>query len=41
MRPLDGPQEIELEMTMSVFTRGLLRGKSVARLFIFVSQYTF
>uniref|UniRef100_A0A1B0A2T6 EGF-like domain-containing protein n=1 Tax=Glossina pallidipes TaxID=7398 RepID=A0A1B0A2T6_GLOPL len=40
-RPLEGPQEIELELGMTVFTRGLPRGKSVARIYILVSQYTF
>ncbi|KAM7341271.1 uncharacterized protein ACRADG_012210 [Cochliomyia hominivorax] len=40
-RSLDGPQEIEIDLTMTVFTRGLPRGKSVAKVFIIVSQYSF
>ncbi|XP_037816046.1 fibulin-2-like [Lucilia sericata] len=40
-RSLEGPQEIEIDLTMTVFTRGLPRGKSVAKVFIIVSQYTF
>ncbi|KAH8282830.1 hypothetical protein KR054_010083, partial [Drosophila jambulina] len=38
---LEGPQDIELELSMTVFTNGMPRGKSVAKLFLFVSQHTF
>ncbi|XP_017853685.1 fibulin-1 isoform X2 [Drosophila busckii] len=40
-RSLEGPQDIELDLSMTVFTKGMPRGKSVAKLFLFVSQYTF
>ncbi|XP_054745584.1 fibulin-1 isoform X2 [Anastrepha obliqua] len=40
-RSLQGPQEIELELSMTVFTNGMPRGKSVAKIFILVSQHTF
>ncbi|XP_041674532.1 fibulin-1 isoform X2 [Drosophila eugracilis] len=40
-KSLEGPQDIELELTMTVFTNGMPRGKSVAKLFLFVSQYNF
>ncbi|KRF99819.1 LOW QUALITY PROTEIN: uncharacterized protein Dwil_GK13673, partial [Drosophila willistoni] len=41
-RALDGPQDIELELSMTVFTTNAMpRGKSVAKLFLFVSQYPF
>ncbi|XP_017467398.1 PREDICTED: fibulin-2 isoform X2 [Rhagoletis zephyria] len=40
-RSLEGPQDIEMELSMTVFTNGMPRGKSVAKVFILVSQYTF
>ncbi|XP_037732235.1 fibulin-1 isoform X1 [Drosophila subpulchrella] len=40
-KSLEGPQDIELELSMTVFTNGMPRGKSVAKLFLFVSQHTF
>lgn len=40
-KSLEGPQEIEIDLTMTVYTRGLSRGKSVAKIFIIVSQYSF
>ncbi|EDV90946.1 GH23997, partial [Drosophila grimshawi] len=40
-RALEGPQDVELELSMTVFTNGMPRGKSVAKLFLFVSQYIF
>ncbi|XP_055383943.1 fibulin-1 [Condylostylus longicornis] len=41
LRSLEGPQEIELELSMTVFMNGQPRGKSIAKVFIIVSQYTF
>ncbi|XP_044316578.1 fibulin-1 isoform X3 [Drosophila rhopaloa] len=41
MKSLEGPQDIELELNMTVYTNGMPRGKSVAKLFLFVSQHTF
>lgn len=42
MRPLDGPQDIELELTMNVFTRERQpSGSSVAKIFVLVSEYPF
>lgn len=40
-KSLEGPQDIELELSMTVYTNGMPRGKSVAKLFLFVSQHTF
>ncbi|XP_055857924.1 fibrillin-1 [Episyrphus balteatus] len=40
-RELEGPTDIELELSMTVFMNGQPRGKSVAKIFIIVSQYTF
>ncbi|KRG07373.1 uncharacterized protein Dmoj_GI14125, isoform D [Drosophila mojavensis] len=40
-KKLEGPQDVELALSMTVFTNGMPRGKSVAKLFLFVSQYTF
>ncbi|KAH8406404.1 hypothetical protein KR222_000115, partial [Zaprionus bogoriensis] len=40
-KSLEGPQDIELDLSMTVFTNGMPRGKSVAKIFLFVSQYTF
>lgn len=41
LQPLEGMQDIELHLTMNVYTDGELRGKSVAKVFIYVSQYAF
>lgn len=41
MESLEGPQDIELEMSMTVFRDGLPSGKNVAKIFIFVSEYQF
>lgn len=41
MESLEGPQDIELEMSMTVFRDGQLSGKNVAKIFIFVSEYQF
>ncbi|KAI8036438.1 hypothetical protein M5D96_010744 [Drosophila gunungcola] len=40
-KSLEGPQDVELELSMTVYTNGMPRGKSVAKLFLFVSQHTF
>lgn len=41
MQPLEGMQDIELHLTMNVYSNEELRGKSVAKVFIYVSQYAF
>lgn len=41
VRPLEGPQSIELEMSMEVYTVEQFGGTAVAKLFIFVSEYEF
>lgn len=41
MDALQGPQDIELEMSMTVYRDGQPRGTNVARVFIFVSEYEF
>lgn len=40
-RTLEGPQEIELEFTMTVFQKGLPSGRTVAKIFIIVSEHAF
>ncbi|XP_043069428.1 fibulin-1 isoform X1 [Drosophila bipectinata] len=40
-KSLEGPQDIEIELCMTVFTNGMPRGKSIAKLFLFVSQHQF
>lgn len=40
-RTLEGPQEIELEFTMTVFQRGLPSGRTVAKIYIIVSEHEF
>lgn len=41
MESLEGPQDVELEMSMTVFRDGQPAGKNVAKIFIFVSEYQF
>nr|XP_049705721.1 fibulin-2 [Helicoverpa armigera] len=41
VRPLEGPQSIELEMTMELYTHEQFGGTAVAKLFIYVSEYEF
>lgn len=41
MQSIEGPQDIELELSMTVFRDGQPGGTTVARLFIFVSEYQF
>ncbi|CAH0731671.1 unnamed protein product, partial [Brenthis ino] len=41
VRSLEGPQTIELELLMELYSRGQFGGSSVAKLFIFVSEYEF
>lgn len=40
-RTLEGPQEIELEFTMTVFQKGLPSGRTVAKIYIIVSEHEF
>lgn len=41
MMSLEGPQDIELEMSMTVFRDGQPSGTNVARIFIFVSEFQY
>ncbi|KAJ6646501.1 Fibulin-1 [Pseudolycoriella hygida] len=41
MEVLKGPQDIELELKMTVFRNGQPAGTNVAKIFIFVSQYSY
>ena len=42
MQPLDGPQDIELELTMNVYTTNRQpSGSSVARIYLLVSEFPF
>lgn len=42
MMPLDGPQDIELELTMNVYTANRQpSGSSVAKIYILVSEFPF
>ena len=41
VRSIEGPQEIELELTMDVYHGATFTGKAVAKLFVFVTKYEF
>lgn len=41
VRSVEGPQEIELELTMDLYQGARFSGKAVAKLFVFVTQYEF
>lgn len=42
MRPLDGPQDIEVELKMNVYTQNRFpAGSSVAKIFILVSEFSY
>lgn len=41
MMSSEGPQDIELEMSMTVFRDGQPSGTNVARIFIFVSEFQY
>ncbi|XP_026730463.1 fibrillin-1 [Trichoplusia ni] len=41
VRPLEGPQSIELEMSMELYTHEQFGGTAIAKLFIYVSEYEF
>lgn len=41
MQTLEGPQDIHLELSMTVFKDGQPAGTSVAKLFIYVSEFEF
>ena len=41
MQSLEGPQDIELELSMTVFKDGQPGGTNVAKLFLIVSEHQF
>lgn len=41
MQTLEGPQEIELDLTMTIYRQGQLSGSNVAKIFLIVSEYAF
>ncbi|KAG6446615.1 hypothetical protein O3G_MSEX004554 [Manduca sexta] len=41
VRPLEGPQSIELELSMELYSRDQFGGIAVAKIFIYVSEYEF
>lgn len=41
LQSIEGPQDIELELSMTVFKDGQPAGTNVAKLYIFVSEYAF
>ena len=41
VKSIEGPQDIELQITMDVFSNGMLSTSVVTRLIIFVSEYEF
>lgn len=41
MRGLDGPQDIELELSMTVFMGGQPSGSNIAKIFIYVSEFPY
>ncbi|KAF5308956.1 hypothetical protein FQR65_LT00038 [Abscondita terminalis] len=40
-RPIEGPQEIELQLQMELYASGVFQGKVVSTVFIYVSEYEF
>lgn len=41
IQSIQGPQDIELELSMTVFQNGQPAGSNVAKIFIIVSEHTF
>lgn len=41
VKVMQGPQEVELQLTMEVYQNGQLKGSAVAKVFIIVSQFEF
>lgn len=41
MQSLDGPQDIETELSMAVYQDGRLRGTNIQRIFIYVSEFSY
>lgn len=41
MQSLQGPQDIELELTMTVYSGGQPSGTNVQRIFIIVSEFAY
>lgn len=41
VRPIEGPQDIELQLQMELYISGVFQGKVVSTVFIFVSDYEF
>lgn len=41
VRPIQGPQEIEIQLQMELYINSVFHGKVVSTIFIFVSEYTF
>lgn len=41
MQSLEGPQDIEIELSMTVYKDGQPRGTSVQRIFIIVSEFSY
>lgn len=41
VRPIPGPQELELQLTMKMYHNGIFGGIGVAKLFIHVSEFEF
>lgn len=41
VRTMEGPQDIELELSMTVYRNGQPAGTNVAKIFIIVSEYAY
>ena len=41
VKSIQGPQEIELELSMEIYHNTMFVGSAIAKIFIFVSQYEF
>lgn len=41
VRPIQGPQEIEIQLQMELYINSVFHGKVVSTIFIFVSEHTF
>jgi len=41
VKPIEGPQEVELQLQMELYVAGGFQGKVVSTVFIYVSEYEF
>jgi len=41
LRQIDGPQDVELELEMKIFTNGRYSGTAVAKIFLYITKNEF